>query len=82
MRIQVITTGTNREDGFKTITEFIGKSIMASQLGFHKSDSTLQQLHLFLQDTYVALGTNSQIDVVYLDFSKIVECIPQLGIVS
>ena len=55
------------------LLEHISSRISTSQFGFMKGCSTLQQLLIFLKDIY---EHKTQIDVIYLDFSKAFDRVP------
>ena len=48
----------------------IQNSLSSTQYGFRRKHSTLQQMLVFLNKVYAAMNSNSQSDVLYLDFKK------------
>lgn len=58
------------------IIDFVSISISDNQFGFLRSRSSVQQLLLFLNSLQTSLSQNSQIDAIYLDFSKAFDKVP------
>ena len=53
----------------------IQNSLSSTQYGFRRKHSTLQQMLVFLNKVYAAMNSNSQADVLYLDFKKLlIQC--------
>ena len=55
---------------YDKIIHFVSASIYSSQFGFRPNHSTTQQLLIFLNSIQDSLNSNSQADVIYLDFKK------------
>ena len=55
---------------YNHIIEFVTNNISVSQFGFLRNLSTLQQLLIFINTVNDSLNSNSQADVLYLDFKK------------
>ena len=55
---------------YNQIIEFVTNNISVNQFGFLHNYSTLQQLLIFTNIVKDSLNTNSQTDVLYLDFKK------------
>ena len=55
---------------YNKIIHFISASICPSQFGFRPKHSSTQQLLIFLSSIQDSLASNSQADVIYLDFKK------------
>ena len=55
---------------YNQIIHFVSASISPSQFGFRPKHSSTQQLLIFLSFIQDSLASNSQADVIYLDFKK------------
>ena len=60
---------------YDKIIGFVSTSISPSQFGFRPKLSTTQQLLIFLETIYSSLSSNSQADVIYLDFKKVFDSV-------
>lgn len=57
------------------IIHFVSASISPSQFGFRPKHSSTQQLLIFLSFVQDSLASNSQADIIYLDFKKAVDSV-------
>ena len=55
---------------YNHLIDFVNCTISTKQFGFLRNHSTLQQLLIFVNTVNHSLNSNSQTDVVYLDFKK------------
>ena len=55
---------------YNHLIDFVNCTICTKQFGFLRNHSTLQQLLIFVNTVNHSLNSNSQTDVVYLDFKK------------
>ena len=62
---------------FKKLYTFCSPFLNDSQFGFRKTRSTITQLIHFLQKIYEGIATNSDIDVLFTDFSKAFDKVDQ-----
>ena len=62
---------------FQKLYTFCSPFLIDSQSGFRKNRSTATQLITFLQKIYEGIATNSDIDVIFTDFSKAFDKVDQ-----